>query len=127
MENTKIILCGVGVGATTFSKNNEMVFDLTSYPNWRLIGEMNLCELVSNIYDKKLFKYILVPLLGDGVSQSTYFIKWSENFSVVVKENDDLVNKWKENGNIGLYTLSTKLGKDEYLSTKIDGITPIKL
>lgn len=127
MEDTMIILCGVGVGSTTFSKNNENVFDLTSYPNWRLIGELNLCEMVSDIYDKKLFKYVLVPLLGDGVFQATYFLKWSENFSVVVKENDDLVNKWKENGNIGLYTLSTKLGKDEYLSTKIDGITPIKI
>lgn len=127
MEDTKIILCGVGVGSTTFSKNNENVFDLTSNPNWRLIGELDLCEMVSDIYDKKLFKYVLVPLLGDGVSQATYFIRWSDDVSVVVKENDDLVNKWKDNGNIGMYTLSTKFGKDEYLSTEIDGIATIKL
>jgi hypothetical protein len=128
MEDTQIILCGLGVGSTTFSKDKGNVLDLTSNQNCERIVVEDLCEVISDIYHSKLFKYILVPILEDGVRQSRYHLKnWSKKFSVVVREDDNLIKKWEDNGNVVLQLLSTKLGKGEYLSTNIDKLTPIKI
>ena len=127
MEKTKIILCGHGVGSTTFSKDKSDVLDLTSNRNCELISMDELCEVVSDVYHSKLFKYILIPILKDGVEQSRFLMNWGKKFFVVVREGDNLIKDWERNGNVGLQFLSTKLGEGEYLSTNIDKITPIEL
>lgn len=127
MEGTMIILCGQGIGTKKFSNKRKDVLDLTSDSNWRLISAIDLCEIAADIYDKKLFKYILLPILGDGTVQSNFLIRRFKNFSIVIRNNDSLTGTWHRNKNFGLYYLSRKLFPNESLSSNIDEINPIKL
>lgn len=127
MEDTMIILCGQGIGTKKFSNKRKDVLDLTSDSNWRLISAIDLCEIAADIYDKKLFKYILLPISGDGSVQSNFLIRRFKNFSIVVRNTDPLLGKWHVNKNFGLYYLSNKIFGGESLSSYIDNILPIKL
>ena len=93
MEDTMIILCGQGIGTKKFSNKRKDVLDLTSDNNWRSIGAIDLCEIASDICDKRLFKYILLPISGDGSVQSNFLIRRFKNFSIVVRNTDPLLGK----------------------------------
>lgn len=127
MIRIRVILCGKGIGSTTFAENSSNVLDLTTNPNWKKLGVDELSEVVMSISEKGIFEYILVPIFDDGIQQFNTFLLNRLPLSVVVKDTSGLIDDWMKSENTIIGELYTVFSKDEFLSENISELTEIKI
>lgn len=127
MIKTRVILCGKGVGSTTFAENSSNVLDLTTNQNWKKLVTDELSEVVMSICKTRIFEYILVPIFDDGVQQFNTFVLNRIPLSVVVKDTSSLIDDWMKSENTIIGELYTVFSKDEFLSENISELTEIKI